>query len=87
MNPLNNGTNNQGLSPQLMQSINQIKNIMNMVSGNPNQIFEQLSKQNPQFNQILQMCSGQGQNPEQLFYAMCKQQGIDPNAVIKQLRN
>lgn len=84
MNPLK---NNNGLPPQLIQSINQIKGIMNMAKGNPNQIFEQLGKQNPQFNQILQMCNGQGQNPEQLFYSMCKQQGIDPQAVLKQLRN
>lgn len=82
MNPLN---NNQGLPPQLQQSISQVKGIMNMMSGNPNQMFEQLGKQNPMFSQVLQMCNGQ--NPEQVFYSICKQRGIDPQAVLKQLRN
>ena len=85
MNPLNNG-NNQGLPPQLQQSIQQMKGLMNMASGNPNQMLEQLGKQNPQFNQVLQMCNGKGQSAEQLFYSMCKQQGIDPQAVLNQLR-
>lgn len=88
MNPLNNGmNNNQGLPPQLMQSINQIKGIMNMANGNPNQIFQQLCMQNPQFNQILQMCNGKGQSAEQMFYSLCAEKGVDPQAVLKQLRN
>ena len=85
MNPLNNNFNG-GLSPQLLQSINQMKTIMNMASGNPNQMVKQLAKQNPQLNQILQMCNGKGQTPEQLFYAMCSERGIDPQAVLDQLR-
>lgn len=85
MNPLNNNFNG-GLSPELMQSINQMKTIMNMASGNPNQMVEQLAKQSPQFSKILQLCNTKNQTPEQLFYAMCSERGIDPQAVLDQLR-
>lgn len=78
MNPLNN------LPPQLIQSINQIKGFLNMANGNPNEIFQQLGKQNPQFNQILQMCNGK--NPQDVFMSMCKNKGIDPNAILKELQ-
>lgn len=86
MNPLNNGmNNNHGLPPQLSQSIQQMKGMMNMASGNPNQIFEQLSRQNPAFNQVLQMCNGK--NPKDVFYEMCQQRGINPDEVLKRLQN
>lgn len=78
MNPLNN------LPPQLIQSINQMKGLLNMANGNPNQIFEQLGKQNPQFNQILQMCNGK--NPQDVFMDMCKSKGVDPNAILRELK-
>lgn len=74
MNPLGNG-NVGGISPQMRQGIQQVKNIMHM--GNP--------MANPQLAQVMQMC--QGQNPEQVFYAMCKQRGIDPNAFLQELRS
>lgn len=74
MNPLGNG-NVGGISPQMRQGIQQVKNIMRM--GNP--------MANPQLAQVMQMC--QGQNPEQVFYAMCKQRGIDANAFLQELRS
>lgn len=86
MNPLKNNINH-GLPPQLTQSINQIKSVMGLAKGNPNQIFEQLSKQNPQFGQILQMCQTNSKGAEQLFYSMCAERGIDAQAVLKQLQN
>ena len=79
MNPLGNG-NMGGLPPQLLQNIQQVKGIMNMFQGNPMAI----AQQNPMFGQVMQMC--RGQNPEQLFYAMCKQQGLDANAILNELR-
>lgn len=74
-----------GLPPQLMQSIQNIKGIMKMANGNPQQILQQMGGNNPMFNQVMQMCNGQ--NPEKVFYDLCKQQGIDPQAVLKQLQN
>ena len=84
MNPLGNGNLNQsansGLSPQMQQNIQQVKGMMNMFRSNPTAIMQQ----NPMMSQIMQMC--QGQNPEQVFYAMCKQKGIDPNLILNEFR-
>lgn len=75
MNPLGNG-NVGGITPQMRQGIQQVKGLMQMANGNP--------MANPQLAQVINMC--QGQNPEQVFYAMCKQRGIDANAFLQELR-
>lgn len=69
-----------GLSPQLMQSIQQVKGLMGMMNGNPMALMQN----NPQIAQVMQMC--QGQNPQIILENMCKQQGIDPNALINALK-
>lgn len=71
MNPLN---MSNGLPPQLMQSIQQVKQIMRMGD----------LKQNPQMQQIMQMC--QGQNPQVVFETMCRQMGVNPNDVLNAIR-
>lgn len=71
MNPLN---MSNGLPPQLMQSIQQVKQIMRMGD----------LKQNPQMQQIMQMC--QGQNPQIVFETMCRQMGVNPNDVLNAIR-
>lgn len=79
MNILGNG-NMGGLPPQLMQSVQQVKGIMGMMNGNPMALMQN----NPQFARILQMC--QGQNPQTVLENMCRQQGIDANALINALK-
>lgn len=82
MNPLGKGTIPVNtLSPQMMQGLKQIKGMMQMMNGNP----MALAQQNPMFNQVMQMCKGQ--DPQQVFMAMCKQRGVDPDAILKELRN
>ena len=61
---------NSTLPPQIMNNIRQIKNMMGM--------------NNPMLNQVLQICNGQ--NPEQVFRNMCKQRGVDPDAILNELR-
>jgi len=70
MNPLGNGTFN-GLPPEIMNNIKRLKSMMNTQS-------------NPMLNQVLQICNGQ--NPEQVFRNMCHQRGIDPEAILRELR-
>lgn len=81
MNPLGSGNIGNGLPPEIMQNIQQVKGMMNMLKGNPQTIMQQ----NPMLNQVMQMC--QGQNPETVFKSMCKAKGIDPDAFIKALKN
>ena len=86
MNPLGNGNlNNQTyLSPQLQQGIQQVKSMMQLANGKGDGFLQMMGQQNPMLNQVLQMCKGQ--NPKDVFMSMCKQQGIDPDAVIKALQ-
>lgn len=80
MNPLGSGGFGNGLPPELMQNIQQVKGIMSMLKGKP----DMLMQQNPMLNQVMQMC--QGQNPETVFKSMCKKAGIDADAFIKALK-
>lgn len=80
MNPLGNNRAGQ-LPPSMQQSLQQVKNIMQMTQGNP-MMFAQ---QNPMFAQVLQLCKGQ--NPQTVFTNLCKQMGYDPNVILNTLQN
>lgn len=75
------------MNQQFMQNIQQVKNMMRQMQSmkNPNIAINQIIQQNPQMNQVMQMC--QGQNPKQVFYSMCKQQGVDPEQFINMLKS
>lgn len=72
------------LPPQLMQSIRQLKQLQAMCNGDINSVIQQTIAQNPQMAQAMQMV--QGQNPETIVKQMCKQRGIDCNALMKALK-
>lgn len=59
------------LPPQVLQNIQQVKKLMN-------------STQNPMLKEVLDMCKGR--NPQEVFMALCKQRGIDPEAILKELQ-
>nr|DAP71040.1 MAG TPA: hypothetical protein [Bacteriophage sp.] len=87
MNILNQGLMQQGaanLPPQLTQSIQQIKQMQAMCNGDMNGAIQRIIAQNPQMAQAMQMV--QGQNPETIVRQMCKQKGIDCDALIRALR-
>ena len=89
-NPLNSnifGTQQQTtLPPDMSNNLAHIKNMMNMLrsSSNPQALIQQVAKNNPQLNQVLQLCNGR--NPEQVFREMCKQRNIDADEFIKMLQ-
>ncbi len=53
--------------------------------GNPYGIMQSLCARNPQLKPILNAISN-GQNPQVLFYELCKQRNIDPNEILNQLK-
>lgn len=67
-------TNMQAIQ-QLAQTYKQIKTL-----ANPQMALSQMIQSNPQMAQVMQVCNGK--NPQEIFYAMCKQQGIDPNDIL-----
>lgn len=87
MNPLGNGNLNKfnnTLSPQMMQGIQQVKSMMHMANGNPTAMLQQIGQNNPMVNQVLQMYKGQ--NLQNVFMNECKRMGVDPNAILNELR-
>ena len=79
MNPLKNNN-------QLNYNIQQIKNMMRKfnIYNNPELAIQQLAQNNPQFNNIMQMCNGK--NPKDVFYSMAKEMGVDPEQIINMLK-
>lgn len=64
--------------------IAQIKQAAQMLRGisNPQAMLEQMLAKNPQAALIVRSAS----NPQEAFYALAKQQGIDPNDILSMLR-
>lgn len=72
------------LPPDIMQGIQQMKQMQSMCGGNMGAMFQQLAQANPQMAQAMQMArSG---NPEQIVRQMCQQRGIDFNAFMNALK-
>lgn len=72
-------------NPLLQPNMNQMKELYNaMRSGNSMQIFQKMAQNNPNMQPILNMLNS-GANPQQLFYQMCKQRGINPEEFIKNI--
>lgn len=63
-----------------------ITDIIKMLNGSPNPaaLMNMLAQQNPQVAQIMNMCKGK--NPKEVFFAECKNRGIDPNEIIARYR-
>ena len=77
MNPLGNNTPGN-LAP--------IKNMMSMLQAaqNPQAALNMLAQKNPQFAQVMSLV--QGRNPQEVFYEMCKQRGVNPDDILNQLK-
>lgn len=77
----------RGLSQQT-SNLSQIKNMMNMLktANNPQAMLQMMIQRNPQLKNIMDYINQHGGNPEQAFYAMAKEKGVDPNEVIRMLQ-
>ena len=76
LNLLNKTTgNNAGVS----QAVQLYKTYQ--AAQNPALMLQQLTAQNPILSQIRQMG-----NPQQTFYALCRQQGVDPQSILSQFQ-
>lgn len=72
-------------NPLLQNNSNDLRNLYKaMQNGNPMQMFQQIAMKNPNMQPILNMLNN-GANPQQLFYQMCKQKGINPDEFIKNI--
>lgn len=62
--------------------LTQVKQLMNFTRNGFN--LNNLINTNPQLKQVVELC--RGRNPQDVFYEMCKQRGINPEDVLNQLR-
>ena len=67
--------------------LNNLGNVMQMLmgSGNPMQMLEKMAMSNPQLQPIIGMLQACNGNPQQAFYALAQQRGIDPNSILSQI--
>lgn len=63
-----------------------IKNMMQMLNGaqNPQAVLQMLAQKNPQMAQVMQLVGGR--NPQQVFYELCRQKGVNPDDILNQLK-
>lgn len=76
---------NSQLNPQVIQ---QIKGIMNQVkmAQNPQYALSQMLMSNPQLAQAVNFIKSSGGNPQQAFYNLAQQKGVDPQMVLNELQ-
>lgn len=65
----------------------QLKNLINVIKFSKNRqlALQSLMNQNPQIQQIYNLMQSSG-NPEQLFYSLAQQYGVDPNSILQELQ-
>ena len=63
-----------------------IKNMMQMLNAaqNPQAALNMLAQKNPQMAQVMNLVGGR--NPQEVFYELCKQKGVNPDDILNQLK-
>ena len=72
----------------LPNNLAKIQNMIGMVKGaqNPQAMLAQMMQNNPAMAQAQQIIRENGNDPRKAFYALAKQQGIDPEEILRMLR-
>ena len=60
---------------------------MARAAKDPMSAVQQMSNNNPQMQQVMQVIQQNGGDARAAFYNMAQQRGVDPNAILNQLRN
>lgn len=63
-----------------------IKNMIAMLNSaqNPQAVLQMLAQKNPQMAQVMQLVGGR--NPQDVFYELCRQKGVNPDDILNQLK-
>ena len=71
-----------------MPNLAPIKQMMQMVKGsqNPAAMMQMLAQRNPQLQQALTFVQQAGRAPEQTYYALCQQRGVNPQTILDELK-
>ena len=68
------------------QAVSTIKGMINNLRSvqNPDAVLQMLSGKNPLLGNVMRMVGGR--NPQQVFYAECQRQGINPEEILNMLK-
>lgn len=69
-------------------NVSNVKNMMNLLrsSNNPQALLNNMLATNPQMKQVMDYVNQNGGNPQQAFYKMAQEKGVDPNAILNMLK-
>ena len=73
---------------RMVQNLQPIKNMMNMLrsAGNPQMMLQQMTAQNPQMRQVMDLVQQNGGNAKQAFYKLAEQKGVNPDEILNMLK-
>ena len=80
-NPILEMLNGPRIPNNVLQTFRALQN-----SNNPEQFMQNLMQTNPQVQQMMRLVQASNMSPKDLFYTMAKQQGVDPEQILSQLR-
>lgn len=75
-------TQGNPIMQQLSQMVGMVK-----ASQNPQALINQMAQSNPQIQQVMDYVQQNGGDAKAAFYAMAKQKGVDPNAIVQQVQD
>lgn len=63
-----------------------LKSMLSMLNAaqNPQAALQMLAQTNPQMAQVMNLVGGR--NPQEVFYEMCRQKGVNPDDILNQLK-
>lgn len=63
-----------------------LKNMLSLLNAaqNPQAALQMLAQKNPQVAQVMNLVGGR--NPQEVFYELCKQKGVNPDDILNQLK-
>ena len=69
------------IPPQIRQMVQAFK-----CAGNPQAMLNQMLQTNPQMKQAMDFVKASGGDPKAAFYRLAEQKGINPQAILDQLK-
>ena len=77
-----------GMSNINMKTIQNLKSVMKRLQTlqNPSKELESLISSNPSMKEILSIAQKQNLSLKDLYYFLAKQQGVNPNDILEQLK-
>ena len=74
------------INPMMMQKISPVINMVKY-ANNPQAAIGNLLMTNPYMKSVMECVNSNGGDPEKAFYQKAQEMGIDPEEILKAMRN